>query len=236
MEKWIITCNPDYYDVIEAFNSHKLLNWKQSVNVQVGDIVYIYVGAPYSAIMFETKVLAVNLPEVKIYDQEFVKDGTTFEHHGRYMEIELIERFDEELLKFKELKKYGLKSVQGPSRVSDDLDTYIQEMKTNLIGLDSRKYFFVFQNKSFDQEFAGGYLWSPQFNKNGHRTSHYEQMKNVRKGDLIIHSFNKKISAISIALTDVYESDRPLNSGVHDDWDVKGWRVDTSIIEFQILL
>lgn len=52
-------------------------------------------------------------------------------------------------------------------------------------------------------------------------------MKNVRKGDLIIHSFNKNISAISMALTDVYESDRPLNSGVHDDWDVKGWRVDT---------
>lgn len=117
------------------------------MNVQVGDIVYIYVGAPYSAIMFETKVLAVNLPEVKIYDQDFVKDGTAFEHHGRYMEIELIERFDEELFKFKELKKYGLKSVQGSSRVSDDLDTYIQEMKSNLIGLDSRKYFLCFKIK-----------------------------------------------------------------------------------------
>lgn len=36
-------------------------------------------------------------------------------------------------------------------------------------------YFFVYQNKSYYEENAGGYLWAPQRNKAGHRVSHWEK-------------------------------------------------------------
>ncbi len=61
-------------------------------------------------------------------------------------------------------------------------------------------YFFVFQNKSYLKEKAGGYLWAPKRNKKG-RVSHWERMTEVKKGDLIIHSYLKKIVAVSIAHT-----------------------------------
>lgn len=219
MKKWIITCNPKLYDVVGAFEAHKRLNWKQSVNIQVGDIVYIYVGAPYSAIMYETKVLSVDQPTIKINDEEFVIDGTNFEQYGRYMELELIQKFDQNLLVLSKLKAQGLKSVQGPSRVNPELDKYINEMKNKYSTKNNRNYFFVFQNKSFDEEYNGGYLWSPQQNKSGRKIPHWEQMKNVKKGDLIIHSYTKEIIAFSVAKTDVYEANRPANTGVHDEWD-----------------
>ena len=41
--EWIIACNPDKYDVIGAFHELGSIDWTQSANIVVGDIVYIYV-------------------------------------------------------------------------------------------------------------------------------------------------------------------------------------------------
>ncbi|WP_060207226.1 HNH endonuclease [Sporosarcina koreensis] len=226
MEKWIITCNPNYYDVIGAFDEFDILNWKQSVNVHVGDIVYIYVGKPCGAIKYETKVIAVDLPEAKPYDSDYVIDGSNFEEYGKYMELQLLRTFDDELLPYKILKNEGLKSVQGPSRMTNELEKFISNQIDQSIEMDNRRYFFVFQNKSYSEEFKGAYLWAPQHGDNGRKVSHWEQMKDVQKGDLIIHSYLKKIVAISIAEADVYEADRPTAKGVHDEWNNKGWRVN----------
>ena len=46
MKSWIIPCNLSYYNVVGAFDSLTSVDWKQSSNVEVGDIVYIYVGRP----------------------------------------------------------------------------------------------------------------------------------------------------------------------------------------------
>lgn len=43
--EWIIACNPDKYDVIGAFHELGSIDWTQSANIVVGDIVYIYVDA-----------------------------------------------------------------------------------------------------------------------------------------------------------------------------------------------
>lgn len=92
-------------------------------------------------------------------------------------------------------------------------------------------YFFVFQNKTFEQEMRGGYLWSPKLNKIGNQTSHYNKMTQVKKGDVIIHSFRKKIIAISVAKTDCYSSNQPIELG--NQWDNDGWRVDTQYYLFR---
>lgn len=227
MGKWIITCNTDYYDVIGAFGVFDKIYWKQSVNVQVGDLVYIYVGKPYSSIKYKTRAIEANLPEVKPYDADYVIDGTNFEGHGRYMELQLLRTFNDGLLPYDVLKAEGLKSVQGPSRVTSELEEFILKKTSRLKEEDNRRYFFVFQNKSYKEESKGGFLWAPQHGENKRKVSHWDQMRNIRKGDLIIHSYLKQIVAISIAKSDVYAADRPTTKGSHDEWNNKGWRVDT---------
>lgn len=91
-------------------------------------------------------------------------------------------------------------------------------------------YFFVFQNKTFYEEYRGGYLWAPQYGKSGRKVSHWEKMKEVRCGDIIIHSYKKQIMAISIAKTDVYAEKRPTE--LSDEWHIDGWRVNTTYIPF----
>lgn len=77
-------------------------------------------------------------------------------------------------------------------------------------------YFFVFQNKSYYEEYRGGYLWAPQYGNSGKRVSHWEKMKSVKRGDVIIHSYQKQIMAISIAKRDVYAAKRPTE--LSDEW------------------
>lgn len=45
-EKWIIPCNPSQYDVVGAFKELKRVEWKQSTNINVDDIVFIYISKP----------------------------------------------------------------------------------------------------------------------------------------------------------------------------------------------
>lgn len=144
MQKWVITCNLNYYDVVGAFKANTSINWKQSVDIKVGDIVYIYAGKPVSAIMFETKAVKVNLPAVTIDDHEFVIDDSNYGTYGRYMELELLRSFNPSQLQLSGLKKGGLKSVQGPSRVTSELESFIDETLNTFSLIKKRQYFFCF--------------------------------------------------------------------------------------------
>lgn len=141
------------------------------------------------------------------------------------MELQIVRKFDDDLLSYDLLKKYGLKTVQGPSKVSNTLEPFIlnQTEPTKLVL--ERRYFFVFQNKNYSKELYGGYLCAPKFTESGKRKSHWERMKEIRSGDLIIHSYKKQILAISVAKNDVYPSNIPKE--YQNQENRGGWRVDT---------
>ena len=50
--EWIIPANPKYYDIIHAFDETDVIDWKQGSGIKTGDMVYIYVAAPVSAILY----------------------------------------------------------------------------------------------------------------------------------------------------------------------------------------
>ena len=96
--------------------------------------------------------------------------------------------------------------------------------------------FYVFQGVTYQQERDGGYVWSPQKDSSGHNNIGYSTMTNVKKGDFILHNANGKIMAISIAKTDCYESNRPVeltSSRQGTQWANKGYRIDTNYIDLE---
>lgn len=119
MTEWIIPCNLKYYDVKGAFSKFKAIDWKQSAkNICVGDIVYIYVGKPISAIKYKCRVNKANLSKVEIDDSEFVINGENYENYGNHMELELIREYAGTELTRDMLVENGLKgNIQGPRRV-----------------------------------------------------------------------------------------------------------------------
>ena len=131
MNRWILPCNLKYYDVFNAFQELKTLDWKQrSRSVSIGDLVYIYVGAPYSAIMFECQVIKVNLDKCEIDDSKFVlKNNNNFESFERHMKIQLIRSFNEKRLSMDVMQKCGEKGkIMGARKMSIGLCEYINKL------------------------------------------------------------------------------------------------------------
>lgn len=131
--EWIIACNPFYYDVIGAFNELENIEWKQSTNIRANDIVYIYVSSPIKEIKYKCIAKKVNLNYAeRINDSKFIIDGTNYENYGRYMELELITKYEDKQFTYEDLKQHGLTSVQGPRRLYGELLNYIKlgEIKT----------------------------------------------------------------------------------------------------------
>ena len=131
MTEWVITCNLKSYDVVSAFKKLDELEWKQSTNVEVGDMIYIYVGAPTSAIQYRCKAIAVNLPKGKIDDSEFIIDDSNYGNYGNYMRLCLLDTYNDDRLKYAALKKNGLKTVQGPSKITEEFSAYLNEINNS---------------------------------------------------------------------------------------------------------
>lgn len=116
--EWILPANPKYYDVIHAFDNTDIINWKQSNNIKVGDIIYLYVADPYSCIMFKCKVLEANIPTSIKHDSLNI---------NKLIKVKLLKRYNKGELSFKLLNEYGVKAIRGPRSVPLKLSKYLNK-------------------------------------------------------------------------------------------------------------
>ena len=59
-----------------------------------------------------------------------------------------------------------------------------------------RKYWWVNQGKTYEQETRGGYLWAP-VESGGRQLSHHRNMASLQVGDTVFHYWKKRIRAVS---------------------------------------
>jgi hypothetical protein len=89
------------------------------------------------------------------------------------------------------------------------------------------RYWWVNQNQTFQQERAGGFLWSPKRNAGGGRNPFYEFMREVAPGDLVLSFEGTHIRAVGIASSYCYECPKPAEFGnAGPNWEKIGWKVD----------
>ena len=116
--------------MVGAFKKLKRIDWKQSVkNISVNDIVYIYVGLPYSSIKYKCLVTKVNLNSIEIDDSEFVINGDQYMNYGNHMELEFIKEYRDNVLPLSILTEHGMKGrIQGPRRADSEISRLISSM------------------------------------------------------------------------------------------------------------
>jgi putative restriction endonuclease len=96
------------------------------------------------------------------------------------------------------------------------------------------RYWWVNQNQTHRHEIGGGYLWSPKRNADNGRNPFYEFMREVSPGDLVFSFFDTRIFAIGVAVSNCYESPKPIEfGGVGMNWDSIGWKIRVNFIEMQ---
>ncbi len=111
-EEWIVPANPKYYDIINCFNNSNELIWKQSSDIHVNDIIYLYVAEPYSKIMYKCIAIEVNIP----YDY---KDKNV--SMKKVMKLKLLKRLDNKNYTFEYLNNLGIKAIRGPRKITKDI-------------------------------------------------------------------------------------------------------------------
>ncbi|WP_379654040.1 HNH endonuclease [Pseudoxanthomonas sp. UC19_8] len=87
-------------------------------------------------------------------------------------------------------------------------------------------FWWVNHKQTRDHEVRGGYLWSPKRNANGAFNQTYENMRLVRRGDIVFSYANGRISAVGQILESASASPKPTEFGsVGDNWSDDGWLV-----------
>ena len=118
--EWIVPANPKYYDIINAFNDTDTIIWKQSNNIAAGDIVYLYVAEPYSAILYKCEAIETDIP------YEYKDKNLSIK---KVMKIKLLKKYKEDEFTFKKLNEYGIKAIRGPRSVTDKLSKKLNSKK-----------------------------------------------------------------------------------------------------------
>ena len=118
-KEWIIPANPKYYDIVHAFDNTDIIDWKQGSGIKVKDTIYMYVGAPVSAILYKCKVIETDIP----YDYE---DGKLT--ISALMKIKLLKRYDADRFTFNRLKEeFGIYAVRGPRGIPNSLSAELSK-------------------------------------------------------------------------------------------------------------
>lgn len=83
-------------------------------------------------------------------------------------------------------------------------------------------YYWVFQNKTYKEEFEGSFLWAPK--SKDRKIKHWETMLKLNIGDLIIHSYFGKIVAIGEVTKKSFECNQPDNLKHNNRWNNDGYK------------
>lgn len=118
VKQWIIPANPAYFDIDHAFAQTDTIHWKQTAKMQIGDLVYLYYGAPYSEIRYLCRVTAVDIP-ADIDGRVRIK---------KMMKIQRLYFYKDDLINRRVLKKYGVVSVRGPRFIPEGLMKEIERL------------------------------------------------------------------------------------------------------------
>ena len=116
--EWIIPANPKYFDIENALKENKTIIWKQNADIKINDIVYIYVGSPYSSIMYKFKVKEINIPYE--YQDKNLK-------MKKAMKIDLVTRYEKGKLSFAKLKEFGVNAIRSQRYMPLVLSEYINK-------------------------------------------------------------------------------------------------------------
>ena len=114
MRTCMFPCNLSKYDILGSFLKNGFVDYGTKFDLNVGDEVYIYTGAPYSAIFLKCSVRAILNYDDTINDEEFLfdnEDSTDIARKPRYVRLVPIKNYLNKIDKVNsnKLKEHGVK-------------------------------------------------------------------------------------------------------------------------------
>ena len=117
---WIVPANYKYWDVEQHFGDDPVQLWKQSCVARPGDLVYMYIGAPVSAIWCRCEVLETDIP----YD--YSDENLSIK---KVMRLRRTRCYGRERLPLELMKRFGVTAVRSARRMTAALKAEIDRLE-----------------------------------------------------------------------------------------------------------
>lgn len=114
---WIIPANPKIYDIESHFVHQETIDWHTQFNVDIGDIVYIYMTNPDSCILYKCEIINVDFPE---HSEENRKKGN--------MRLKRIKSYNKGDIPIQRLNELGIKSIRGQRKIPPKIASELESM------------------------------------------------------------------------------------------------------------
>ena len=127
MKKWLFSCNLGKYDILGSFLKNGFVDYGTNLNILEGDEVFIYTGAPYSAIFLKCRVRTVLNANETIDDSEFNVSEDGFKQKSKYVRLVPIKNYLNkiDMVNHIKLQENGIKGFSFQVEISEQLGKYL---------------------------------------------------------------------------------------------------------------
>lgn len=132
MKYWLFPGNKNLFRIEDFVDEHGFIEWdprKYKNKIQVGDIVYIYIGNPEKRICYKAVVETINIPFNKWFnDRPYQIPPSNIWLDEHRIRLRIICSINSEYLHFQRLKENGITTVNWISELKNDsLIRYIEK-------------------------------------------------------------------------------------------------------------
>lgn len=126
MKYWIVPSNDHIFRISDAMQAQGgLVDWRQSNNFAVGDIVFIYKTKPEQRIRYRMEIKSVGISIDEAFNQEpyWTDKDTYYSGLGsfKYARFRLLEEYTDDIMSLQQLHEHGLLgNIQGVMQCKND--------------------------------------------------------------------------------------------------------------------
>lgn len=130
MNTWIMPCNIKYFDIVKRFEDYDYVVWKRGARIEKGDVIYIYVGQPFSRIQYKCIVENPDVNKNILEENTYARIGD-IEHNRKYMRLMLVHAYQEGV-PLSKLQELGMFGVRKQTRLDRRILEYMNELDREL--------------------------------------------------------------------------------------------------------
>lgn len=132
VENWIVPCSVKFYDVVAHMEQNKTIVLRKVSALREGDIVYLYLGAPYSEIKYKCHIVNDNIDEDLLKENAYAIRQVNTQRKQRYLLLELDYTYPTGVLSLAKLREHGLGQTQTQARTDRRLQAFINAVNEEL--------------------------------------------------------------------------------------------------------
>lgn len=178
------------------------------ISARYGIGTIISIDGSYMSVQFDEKVSKFKYPDafqkhISLENESLQAEMNAIatmavEEKVRAEENEKSQKFMEVMKSVEAARAPVSKQTLGKDTPSHKKATSAERRETIKWDPGKRRTYYVFQGGSFDDEYAGGYIWAPYESKYGMKFHYWERLMDLKEGDMVFHAVRGKIKAVSI--------------------------------------